>query len=180
MSPLEWILSGGLAAALAAGGKFWSDLRETRRADKTAETSRYDDLWTKLQAISEKSDREGDECRQRLAESERLRREDQTRMEEQRSRDRALWQDEFDKMSDKYRNVLRICADQEEEIQHSRIVIAKINQRRDQPVPPPAPAPLIGGKRSYDVPVPGTATVTVTVPAPAASGSPSELIPPQG
>jgi hypothetical protein len=74
-------------------------------------------------------------------------------------------------MSRKYREVLRICADQEEEIQHSRIVIAKINQRRSDPVPPPAPAPLIGGQRRYD-PQPSAATVTVTVPA---QGQQSEL-----
>jgi len=166
MTPLEWLLGGGLLSAAAAFVKVYTDLRAVQREDKTAETGRYDDLWVKLNAISDKADREAEECRQRLAESEKERREAMERADIQRTRDRAAWQEDFDKMSDKYRHVLRICADQEEEIQHSRIVIAKITERRGLEIERPAPAPMLGGKRTYDVPVPGETRVTVTVPTP--------------
>lgn len=171
MDPMDWILGGGLAAAGATAAKFWSDLRAVKREDKTADTARYNDLWEKLSIISDKADKEAEEARVQLAECRKEREQAALRVEEVRAevkqqfaKERASWQDDFDRISDKYRQVLRICADQEEEIQHSRIVISKITERRGMKVERPKPAPMTGGARSYDVPVPGSATVTVTLP----------------
>lgn len=178
---LDWLLKGGLV--LLGTGLAWviREIISMRKAARdSAETvaatvwqrsrqtmTEYVDRIGALEKAREESEQERFDEREECAKKiEAVREEMKTDM---RKRE-AQWQEEFDKISGKYRDVLRLCADQEEEIQHSRIVIAKIEQRRG-PVKTTT-TPMLGGRRSYDPPPPpGTVTVTV---APGAAASVSQ------
>jgi hypothetical protein len=73
MTPLEWILGGGLATVLAAAGKLWLDARAQKREDKSSESQRYDQLWAKLEKLQNDVESERDEYRRKFNESEQQR-----------------------------------------------------------------------------------------------------------
>ena len=147
------------AAETKATESAWNRLKEVIEADR----QRITDLEAAYRQVVSERDVANHTCNQQI---EAVRADLTAKM----LKEIGMLQAEYDRLNTKYRDILRICADQEEEIQHSRIVIAKINERRGvAKVVPPTPAPLLGlgaERRGPTTPAaPGTTTVTVTVPA---------------
>jgi hypothetical protein len=152
MTSLEWIASGGFATALGAAAKFWWDLRTAKREDQSSEAQRYDQLWMKLQNISDKADKEANDYRMRLAESEQARMHEAEVCEKRIREARRESNEEAEALRSDIRKLSKLCHSQQLEIDSSKNEISSLKAQRAADIIIP------GGRRGSDPPMSEAAT----------------------